>query len=146
MSNPTHTNPTRQRGVPALDESSLRKPNFDERNSVPVVFADGQAWHVPKPWLEVRPVFKKGKAVTSYPVLTHGAQLDELVETMADCEHLDAQVVAAASLAAHLLTWHYNLADAQLDQLLAFRRGDEASHQWLRDVFAIATGNSGPKA
>ena len=128
-----------------IDEKSKRKPNFDERNSAPVVFADGQRWFVPKPWLEIRPVFRNGKAVTAYPVLTHGAELDELVEAMADADDLNGQVVAIASLAAYLLCWHYDLSDAELDQLLAFRASDARSTDWLRDVFKIATGRSGPK-
>ena len=128
-----------------LDEAAKRKPNFDERNSVPVVLADGQSWHVPKPWLEIRPVFRRGRAVSSYPVLTCGPELDGLIEAMADCDDLDNQVVAAASLAAHLLLWHYDLSDADLDTLLAFRATDETSLNWLREVFAVATGRSGPK-
>jgi hypothetical protein len=128
-----------------LDETSKRKPNFDERNSAPVVLADSQTWFVPKPWLEIRPVFRGGRAVRAYPVLTRGPELDGLVEAMAECEDLDSQVVAVASLAAHLLCWHYELTDAELDGLLCFRRGDEQSLNWLREVFAVATGQSGLK-
>jgi hypothetical protein len=129
-----------------LNEAEKRKPNFDERNSAPVVLADGQTWHVPKPWLEIRPVFRRGKAVSAYPVLTCGAELDGLVEAMSECEDLDSQVVAVASLAAHLLCWHYELTDAELDGLLCFRAADAASVNWLREIFGIATGRSGPKA
>jgi hypothetical protein len=129
-----------------LDEVAKRKPNFDDRNSAPVVLADGQAWHVPKPWLEIRPVFRGGKAVTAYPVRTCGPELDQLVEAMADADDIFEQVCGVATLAAWLLRWHYELDDADLDQLLAFRRSDERSLQWMRDVMAIATGQSGPKA
>ena len=130
-----------------LDERSKRKANFDERNAAPVVLADGQAWWVPKPWLEIRPVLRDGKAVSAYPVLSCGADLDELVTALADSEeNLDTQVIAVASLAAHLLNWHYGLTDSELDGLLAFRAGDTASVNWLREIFAIATGQSGPKA
>ena len=129
-----------------IDEASKRKPNFDERNAAPVVLADGQTWFIPKPWLEVRPVFRGGRAVTAYPVLTYGPELDGLVEAMADCENLSAQVTAIASLAAYLLRWHYELADADLDGLLAYRRADDRSLKWMTDVVDIATGNSGPKA
>jgi hypothetical protein len=129
-----------------INEPSKRKPNFDERNSAPVILADGQTWHVPKPWLEIRPVFRRGRAVRAYPVLTCGPELDGLVEAMAECEDLDSQVVAVASLAAHLLCWHYELTDAELDGLLCFRAADSASLSWLREVVAIATGRNGPKA
>jgi hypothetical protein len=128
-----------------LDEVLKRKGNFDARNSAPVVLADGQAWHVPKPWLEIRPVFRGGKAPAAYRVLTCGPELDALVEAMAECEDLDSQIMAAASLTASLLLWHYDLSDQELDQLLAFRRGDEQSLNWIRESIAIATGRSGPK-
>jgi hypothetical protein len=129
-----------------LDEKTKRKPNFDERNAVPVRLADGQSWFVPKPWLEIRPVFRGGKPVSSYRVLTCGPELDRLVEAMSDAADLDAQVSAIASLAAHLLLWHYDLTDAELDELLRFRCSDPASLDWMREVFAVATGRSGPKA
>jgi hypothetical protein len=128
-----------------IDETAKRKPNFDERNAAPVVLADGQSWFVPKPWLEIRPVFRGGKPVSAYRVLTCGPELDELIEAMADADDLDGQVVAIASLAAYLLRWHYELNDDDLDQLLAFRCADESSLNWMREVFAIATGRSGPK-
>jgi hypothetical protein len=128
-----------------IDEKTKRKPNFDERNATPVVLADGQTWHVPKPWLEIRPVFRGGKPVSTYRVLTCGAELDGLVEAIAAADDLDAQIIGIASLAAHLLRWHYELTDAELDKLLAFRCSDEKSLDWMRQIFAIATGRSGPK-
>lgn len=129
-----------------LDEASKRKPNWSERNSAPVTLADGQSWWIPKPWLEIRPVFRRGRAACNYPVLTNGPQLDELIEATSECPDRMTQVMAAASLAAHLLCWHYDLTDSELDQILAFRPADEDSAKWIRDVFDIATGASGPKA
>jgi hypothetical protein len=129
-----------------IDETTKRKANFDERNAAPVILADGQTWFVPKPWLEIRPVFRGGKPVSAYRVLTCGSELDGLVEAMAEAEDLDSQVIGIASLAAYLLRWHYELTDAELDELLAFRCSDPASLNWLRDVMSIATGRSGPKA
>ena len=96
-----------------IDEKAKRKPNFDERNSAPVVLADGQTWFVPKPWLEIRPVFRKGKAVTAYPVLTCGAELDALIEAMAACEDLRrAGRRPSRRWRRYLLRWHYELTDA----------------------------------
>ncbi len=129
-----------------IDEQSKRKGNFDEKNSGPVIFADGQTWHVPKPWLEVRPVFRGGRAVSAYRALTCGPELDALIDAAAESESLDVQVVAAATLGAHLLLWQYELSDEELDRLLAFRISDPASLQWMRDLFSLATGQSGPKA
>ena len=128
-----------------LDEKAKRKPNFDERNAAPVVLADGQPWFVPKPWLEIRPVFRGGKAVSAYPVITCGPSLDALVDAVAEADDGMVQISFVASLAAHLLCWHYDLTDPELDQLLAFRVHDDASLNWTREVFAVATGQSGPK-
>jgi len=129
-----------------LDEKAKRKPNFDERNSAPVGLADGQSWFVPKPWLEIRPTFRGGRAVGSYPTLSYGPELDGLLGAIGDCTDSLAQIVAVASLAAHLLTQQYDLADADLDELLCFRTRDEVSPQWMHQIVHIATGTSGPKA
>ena len=129
-----------------LDEQAKRKSNFDQRNSVPVILADGQTWFVPKPWLEIRPVFQNSKAVTAYPVLTYGEELDGLVEAIAACDSMLEQVSAVASLGAFLLQWHYELSEPDLDQLFVFRPSHEQSLTWMREVCAIATGQSGPKA
>ncbi len=128
-----------------LDETQRRKSNFDEGHSAPVVLADGQRWYLPKPWLEIRPVFRDGKAVSAYNVLTAGPELDELVEAIADADTAKAQVIGVATLAAKLLRHHYALADEDLDQLLRFRIGEEASMAWVEAVIEIATGQSGPK-
>jgi len=129
-----------------LDEVLKRKPNFDEPNSVRVTLADGQAWAVPKPWLEIRPVFRGGKAASNYPAYTYGPELDDLLAAIAEAEGQLEQLCAVASLAADLLRSHYDLADEDLDQLLAFRRGDPASAEWVERVIEIAAGRSGPKA
>jgi hypothetical protein len=128
-----------------IDERAKRKDNFDERNSAPVVFGDGQTWFVPKPWLEVRPTFRKGKAVASYAVPTYGPEIDALLDAITECDRLTDQITAAASLAAYLLGWHYELTDADLDQILVFRITLADPTEWVRDVIAIATGRSGPK-
>jgi hypothetical protein len=129
-----------------IDEKAKRKETIREADSAPVVLADGQTWYLPKPWLEVRPVFRGGKPTSVYRVLTCGAELDALIEALADVEDLDGQVVAVASLAAYMLRWNYELDDSELDQLLCFRCSDPTSLQWMRDVFSVATGQSGPKA
>jgi hypothetical protein len=118
---------------------------FDERNSVAIKLADGQDWFFPKPWLEVRPVFKDGVAVTSFRVPTSGPHLDKLIEAAGECENIDAQIVVIATLAAELLKYQYTLADHELDQLLAYRIHDPDSLRWLQEVIDVATGRSGPK-
>ena len=129
-----------------LDETAKRKPNFDAANSVPVVLADGQAWAVPKPWLEIRPVFRDGRAASAWPAYSYGPDLDRLVERVAEAELFTNQVAAVATLAAELLRHQYELSDPDLDQLLAYRRDDPVSIEWTGQVIEIATGRSGPKA
>jgi hypothetical protein len=128
-----------------INEVSKRKANFDERNAERVTLADCQTWAIPKPWFEVRPVFRDGRAIDAYSVLTCGPDLDALVEALGDCDDIYEQVSAVATLAAHLLGWHYDLSDADLNSLLAFRQADAASLDWMRRIVEIATGRSGPK-
>jgi predicted O-methyltransferase YrrM len=128
-----------------LDEKALRNDKFDEVNSVRLVLADGQAWAIPKPWLVVRPVFREGKVVTAYNVLTYGQAVDELIEAVADTDSVVGHISAVASLAAYFLQWHYSLTDRDLDGLLAYRSGDAESMEWLKRVMEIATGSDGPK-
>ncbi len=128
-----------------LDEFSKRKPNFEERNSTAVALADGQTWWIPKPWLEIRPVFQDGKAVNNYPVFTYGRELDDLIEAISSAEGVCDQLVGVATLAAYLLRWHYYLEDLELDRLLAFRRADVDSQAWVNAILRIATGRNGPK-
>lgn len=129
----------------STDERSRRKETFDEPNSVAVTFHGGETWFLPKPWLEVRPVFRRGRAVDSVAMLTNGPELDELVDAIAEAESFAAQIVGAASLGAKLLLYHYDLADEDLDRLLCFRVTDPASMEWVQKVIEVATGRSGPK-
>jgi hypothetical protein len=129
-----------------LDEVGKRKADkFDEANSVPVMLADGQAWHIPKPWYTICPVFEAGKAKTSYPFYTYGKDDDELIEFIGEAETLSTQICGVATLAARLLQHQYELTDSELDQLLCFRDGEPDSEEWLRAVMRVATGCSGPK-
>jgi hypothetical protein len=129
-----------------LDELVKRKDNFDEANSVRLTLADGQEWAIPKPWLEIRPAFRDGKAVNNYPVFTYGPELEALVEAIASAEGELERLCGIATLAAYLLQKQYDLHDEDLDQLLAFRHGDPDSAEWATRIIQIATGRSGPKA
>lgn len=123
-----------------LDEKALRRPNFDELNSAPVVLADGQTWSLPKPVLIVRPVFRGGRAVDSVPVLTCGPEFTERKDAVFAAEG-EAIIPAGADLAAYMLLRHYDLSDDQLGELLGF----DAGAGWLREVMAVANGLTAPK-
>ena len=128
-----------------IDEPSKRRECFDETNSVAVVLADGQTWYVPKPWLELRPGFHDGKAVSAYTVLTYNHEVDDLIQRLAEADNFVMQMSTVATLAAWLLQFQYDLTDADLDQLLAYRRNDPDSIAWAKTVIETATGRSGPK-
>ena len=128
-----------------MNELERRKPTFDEANSVGVTFGDGQKWFVPKPWLEIRPTFRGGRAAGNYPVNTYSHEIDDLLEAIAGTDDSLEQLSGIASLAAYLLSQQYELEDANLDTLLCFRLNDESSTDWARQVIDVATGRSGPK-
>jgi hypothetical protein len=128
-----------------IDEEAARKDNFDAANSVVVAFAGGVEMALPKPFLEIRPVFQNGKAIANYSHLTYGPAIEALLDAIRECEYRREELVAVASLAAYLLCWHYDLSDAELDELLCYRVGDDASQEWVDHVIEVATGTSGPK-
>lgn len=129
-----------------ISEPSRRKPEFDAKNGVPIRLADGQEWTFPKPWLEIHAQFSGGKARSHYPVLTCGPELDELIDALRDCEDNAALLCGAATLGAHMLTRNYDLADAELDALFAFRPGDPSSWAWVDEVIAVSTGEGGARS
>ncbi len=127
-----------------LDELAKRKPELVERDSVRVVFGDGQAWAIPKPWLEIRPIFKNRVARGSYRALAYGPPIDDLVEVIKDLGgDVYATAVAVATAAAALLRRNYDLTDAELDQLLNYRPDDVSTFQWVGHVVEIAAGMHG---
>jgi hypothetical protein len=129
-----------------IDEKARRKPEFDESNAVWIALADGSRWALPKPWLEVHASFRQGRAVATYPVLTYGPELDELVDAIGACRDNAALIIGAASLGALLLRRHYDLSDDDLDRLFAVRVGDPTSWDWVQAVIDVATGSGGPRS
>jgi hypothetical protein len=128
------------------DEIAKRKPDFDERNSIWITLADGTRWAFPKPWLEVRASFREGRAVSAYPVLTYGPELDELVDAIDECRDNAALIIGAASLGAFLLRRHYDVSDEDLDRLFAVRISDPSSWDWAQAVIEVATGSGGSRS
>src|SRR5262249_19318700 len=123
-----------------LDEKAKRRECCDPANSVPVRLADGQQWLFPRPVLELRPAFRDGQAVSTYPVRAYDPEIEELVDAVGKCEDNAALLCGAATLAAWLLTENYDLADDELDGLLRIRPSEPDSWAWVGEVFAVATG------
>jgi hypothetical protein len=128
------------------DERAKRKAEFDERNSVWISLADGGRWAFPKPWLEVHAAFRGGRAVSTYPVLTYGPELDELVGAIGACRDNAALIIGAATLGAFLLRHNYDLSDEDLDCLFAVRVGDPPSWDWAKAVIDVAAGTGGSRS
>ncbi len=122
------------------DERAKRNPEFDERNSTWITLADGGRWAFPKPWLEIHAAFRGRPGRASYPVLTYGPELEELVDAIDECRDNAALIVGAASLGAYLLRRNYDLSDEDLDRLFAIRVGDPPSWEWAKAVIDVATG------
>lgn len=126
-----------------IQEAMRRRPAFDAEESAWIQLADGQQWAFPLPWLEQRARFKGGKAVGTYLTLGYGHAADDLVVAIAECETDEARIAGVASLAAMLLLQNYDLADFELDTLLAFRPSDPTSMEWPGAVMEAAIGKRG---
>ena len=128
-----------------IDEKSRRKECFDERNSVPIVLADGETWHFPKPWLEIHPTFREGKATSTCPILTYNNEIDCLIKKIQETDDNSTTLLYINSLGALLLSYNYSLSDTDLTSLFVFRLGDRSSQEWTIKIMEVATGLSGPK-
>jgi hypothetical protein len=122
-----------------LVEKHRRRPEFDAESGVPVRLANGEEWVLPRPYLEIRPIFRGGAAVARSRFLTCG-ELDPLIETIGRAEDPAAQILAVMTLGALLLRRNYDLADADLERLFVYRVGDPASEAMIRGIMDVATG------
>jgi hypothetical protein len=129
-----------------IHEITRRRPSFNPAKSVPVVFADGCTWWLPKPRVTVRPVFKNGRTVNvdgrclRFPHIGYGDDdIDALLALIAETDDPGSIVELVATLAAELLRRNYDLSDAELDELLCIRPADPASLGWLKAVVEVAT-------
>ncbi len=127
-----------------LDESALRKSTF-QADSAPVVMADGQAWHLPRPYVEFFPRYEGGQLVTVASETHLGPEFDRLVEAALPSDTGGVSFQAYFALAGWLLERNYDLPDEALGALLRHRRDDDASIERMRGVLDVATGQA-PKA
>src|SRR4051812_7237860 len=101
---------------PMLTEQSRRKASFDPDRSVPVRFADGSTWYIPKPHWRHQAVFKDQKAVDTVKRFGYSDDLDALVDALATEGIEDAAVMSiVATVAGALLRQNYELTDGELD-------------------------------
>lgn len=125
------------------DEKALRKPGFDEENSVPLTCDDGQSWYFPKPWLDFRRVPVPGGRPTFRVGRSFGRDFDAKREAVRVAETLKDQADALFDLAEDMLGRNYHLIPEDFPSILAFRPDDPANVQFWQDVSDVATGNMG---
>jgi hypothetical protein len=116
-----------------LDERALRRPGFSEGPRI--VLGDGQGWTLPRPWLRLYPVRASDGGFTLGGGLGYGADFDDLVDRLVDCEPDDipARLALQFQMAACLLCRNYDLADRDLRRLLAIDLADPACEdRWAR--------------
>lgn len=125
-----------------LDEHALRQPEWKPGN--PVKLADGQTWHIRKPRLRLHPVFVGQDAAIQTSLF--GPELDPLVEIISGVAEVDAHIWISArfTIVAKLLRENYELADADLFDLLVIDSEDEANREMWKVLTGIARGE-GPK-
>jgi hypothetical protein len=110
--------------------------------SVPVTFGDGSTWFVPPPEFRICPVFDGGRVIGTLTRFGYRADVDDLVEQLAECDDRDVRVNVVATLAGLLLGENYTLDDDELDRLLCFHVDKPESWAWLEAVVRIATGRT----
>lgn len=126
-----------------LDEKAKRKPDFNEDESVPVEFGDGQEWFLPRPTVDVFALFAGGKATRSVQS-SFGPEFDAKVAGIEKTDGGDF-FSAVAELGADLLLRNYDLTDADLSAIFRFRVGSD-QEKWMGSVLSVANGREAPKA
>lgn len=123
-----------------LIEHARRRPEFEPEGCTPIRLSDGQDWYFPRPWLEITPVFERGRAVDRTRQITCGPELDVLIRAIAEEEDGPRQVLHVMTLGALLLRQNYDLEDADFERLFVYRPGSDESKEMLRSIVSVATG------
>ena len=138
-----------------LIEKARRRAEFDPQGCVAIRLADGQDWFFPRPILELRPRFTAtADPATGYLTredldvghlnryVTHGEDLDGLIEAIGQAEPSEALILAVLRLGGDLLLRNYDLMQDELERLFRYRVDDEtgASDKMLSDIIDVATG------
>lgn len=120
-------------------ESECRRPDANWDDTVPIVLADGQTWHFPKPYVDCVPKFTDGKAT-----LTFESEFKPFLTRMEESEDAMDALTARCELERHMLLKLYDLSDDELSLLLRWRSGSEADNERRQDILNTALG-AGPK-
>jgi hypothetical protein len=116
-----------------LDERALRRPGFTEGPRL--VLGDAQEWTLPRPWLRFFPVRSGDGRITVGGGPGYGADYDDLVDQLVECDPNDAagRLALQFQMAAHLLLRNYSLGDRDLRRLLVVDLADPVCEErWAR--------------
>jgi hypothetical protein len=130
--------------MPRLDEAAKRCSTFVE--GVPVVLADGQAWHFPKPTIDLFPAIgPDGKVTDLAGKPSFGPEYDDLMDAFHQAATPADQLKALFALAVDLLGRNYDFSPTDYERLLRYRAGDPACESTWQKVVDVALGIA-PKA
>jgi hypothetical protein len=129
--------------MPRLDEADRRLPTF--REGVPILLADGQSWHFPRPTIELFPTFDADGQVADFDGRpSFGPDYDDKLESFYAAEKGPSELKALMVLAVDLLGRNYRLGPIDFARLIRYRKEDEANRKMWQAIADTAQGN-GPK-
>lgn len=120
-------------------ESECRRPDANWDDTVPIVLADGQTWHFPKPYVDCVPTFTDGKAS-----ITFESEFKPFFDRMDSAELAMDALIARCELERFMLLKLYDLSDADLSSILRWRTSSDADNERRQEILNVAMG-IGPK-
>ncbi len=122
-----------------LSERELRRPAFSEGTWVEL--GDGQRWCIPKAKIRFKPRLVDGKIELGGGP-TFGPEFDETLDVLFGVtEADDAEIVRAKfEIACKLMLANYDIAFADLAELVAWEPDDPVSHERWRSMAAAIMG------
>lgn len=122
-----------------FNEHAIRKPTW--REGTPVVLADGQAWHVPQPWLRLKPTVEHG-SVRLIGGLTFGPEHDAEFEKLFVEADAFERLQLEATIVVRLLQSQYDLPDEAFAELIPFDSRDEANREMWAELQRVIRGDT----
>jgi hypothetical protein len=112
----------------ALDEKSLRKPEFSE--GLKVTLADGQDWTLPKPRIRFKPRIVDGRVEIGGGA-SFGPEFDDKLDILFGVTDADPseRLRVKFEVAVRLLASNYNLEPDNFAELIVLEPGDPASDE-----------------
>lgn len=132
-----------------LDETALRRPEFDAAASEPLVLADGQTWHLRKPLVGMRVEVDGTGAVTLRVAEERfGRSYTDLLQAYVYDGANDLTVIRSIfGMGVLLLRPNYDVPAERLAELFSLYRDEEASQVRFEALRGFVIGSpAAPKA